>query len=215
MSKATTSPGHRAVPEIVVALGAAIALSATACTPPSKPSPTTPVSPAQASLSSTGRPANRTIKLSCTDANLSAQPPTGTRNQLIDGLTIEAATNELTGLAPADVGLRVPDGPPLYFAKAPLQLKSGTPKTTIKLTAASDGYLAWVPSRIWTGGSGPIDLTAWMATAVVLEGCPVQPSTYLGGLLSTSPHMCLTLQVSQAETNGKSHMVQLGPPEHC
>lgn len=218
MLKAATSPRRRAVPvsPFTATLGwAAIALLAGACTASSEQPPTTSVSPTQASLSSTGRPGNRVIRLSCTDANLSAQAPTETSKNTIDGLTIEAAVNKLTGLPPADVGLRVPSGPPLFFVKAPLYLRSGTPKTTIKLTAASDGYLAWVPSRIWTGGSGPIDLTPWMATAVVLDGCPAQPSTYLGGLLSTNRRMCLTLQVSQAGTNAKSHTVRLGPSDHC
>jgi hypothetical protein len=159
---------------------------------------------------------SRITRLSCTDATASVQHATGRRGEIIDGLTIEAAPKELMGLAPADVGLRVPAGPPLYFAKAPLYLRSSLPETTIALTGASDGYLAWVPAHIWTGGSGPIDLAPWMATSVVLEGgCPADLSAYLGGLLSTDPHMCLTLLVSRTATNVKSRKVQLGSPESC
>lgn len=194
--------------------GLAVAVSTAACTVPSEPSPTTPASSAQVSPS-TGRPASRITRLSCADATSSVQHPTGTRGDIIDGLTIEAAPKELMGLPPADVGLRVPAGPPLYFAKAPLYLKSSLPETTIALTGASDGYLAWVPAHIWTGGSGPIDLAPWMATSVVLEGCPADPSAYLGGLLSTDPHMCLTLLISRTATNAKSRKVQLGSPESC
>lgn len=218
VSKAAASPRSRAVAArpITAALAwAAVAVLAAACTAAAHQSPPPSVSPAQGPLSSAGRPENRVLELSCADANLSAQAPTGTSNHIIDGVAIDAAPDSLTGSAPADVGLRVPSGPPLFFAKAPLYLKTGTPTTTIKLSADSERYLAWVPSRIWTSGSGPIDLTPWMATAVVLDGCPGHPSTFLGGLLSTDRRMCLTLLVSQTGTRANSRTVRLGPSNQC
>ena len=45
-------------------------------------------------------------------------------------------------------------------------------------------------------GGGKIDLTPWTASKLVLTGCPDRDSTYFGGLLSTDPHMCLTLSVA-------------------
>jgi hypothetical protein len=117
------------------------------------------------------------------------------------------------GSSPADVGLRVPKGRRLYFTKAPARLRAGTARTTIELLASSGGYLAWVPAQIWTSGDGGgIDLTPWMTSELVFDGCPHRDSTYFGGLLSTDPHICLTLRVTVA---AESRQIHIGSNAHC
>lgn len=209
MSEASRLPRHRSLLRIATCV--AISVPAAGCTGSS---------PASQSLSQThslaspvARPGSQAVELSCSDANLSAEAPTGRANHTVDGLTIEARLDSLTGSAPANVGLRVAPGSRLFFVKAPLYMKPGTPMTTIKLTSASGGYLAWVPSRSWTGGSGPIDLAPWVTRTVVLDGCTDRPSTYLGGMLSTDRHMCLRLQVSQG--GGKATALRIGPSARC
>lgn len=210
MSKASRSPRHRAVARSVVAVAcAALGLLAEGCT--GSPQQESSISSTHAVPTSTAPGSNHAIELACADANSSAQ--TGHAHHRIDGLTIEVRPDKLTGLAPASVGLQVPPGRRLFFAKAPLYLKPGTPKTTITLASASDGFLAWVPSRTWTGGRGPIDLATWMTTKVVLDGCSHRPSTYLGGMLSVDRHMCLALQISEA--GGTPAALRVGSPEDC
>jgi hypothetical protein len=116
------------------------------------------------------------------------------------------------GLSTADAGLGVPKGQRLYFAKTPAWLEAGAARTTIELSASSRGYLAWVPAQIWTKG-GPIDLRRWMTSKLVFDSCPDRDITYLGGLLSTDPHMCLTLHVTVAA--GESRPVPVGSTAHC
>lgn len=82
------------------------------------------------------------------------------------------------------------------------------------MSNTSHGFLAWVPSPTWTGGSRPIDLARWMTTKLVLDGCAQRASTYLGGMLSMNRHMCLALQVSHAGV-GTPATLQVGSPAHC
>lgn len=110
--------------------------------------------------------------------------------------------------------LHVPDGPPLFFAKTPVYMKAGTLATTVELAVDSTGYLAWVPACIWTSGGG-IDLTLWMASRIVFHGCPHGPSTYLGGLLSVGPGICLTLRVSQHSMSAQRRTLHLGTTVRC
>ena len=152
------------------------------------------------------------MELSCLDGG-SGNAPTSADGPTVGGLIFEGLVGNVEGSSPADVGLSVPTGHPLYFIKAPAWLKGGSAKTTIELSASSGGYLAWVPEGIWTGGGGGIDLTPWMTSTLVLDGCPQRDSTYFGGLLSTDPQICLTLHVSDAA--GESRQLHVGPTSRC
>lgn len=158
------------------------------------------------------RSANRFVELSCLDGG-SGNAPTSADGPGVGGLIFEGLGGNVAGSAPADVGLGVPKGLPLYFIKAPAWLKAGSAKTTIELSASSGGYLAWVPAPVWTGGGGGIDLTPWMASKLVIDGCADRDSTYFGGLLSTDPHICLTLHVSDAA--GESRQIHVGLTSRC
>lgn len=174
-----------------------------------------PPTPTSTAIPSASRPHQRTVELSCADST-STPAPTGSGDRTVDGLTLEGIGGRLHGLTPADVGLRVPEGPALFFTKAPAYLRPGTPATTIELAAGSSGYLAWVPASIWTGGGGgPIDLTRWLTSRVVFDGCGQHPSTYLGGVLSTRPGICLTLRVTQPGSGGLERTVRVGSAGEC
>ena len=201
-------------------LGCAVVVLSVACTtsrPQSSPSPTAPMSPSPSSAIAT-RPSTRTIKLSCADAT-SAIEPSRTGSNTVGGLTFEGVSGRdanVRGSRPSDVGLRVPDGPPLYFRKMPVYMGPKALATTVELPARSRGYLAWVPAAVWTGGGGqPIDLAPWLASRVVFEGCPDQTAAYLGGLLSTDPGMCLTLRVYQSAATTQRQEVHLGSTGQC
>ena len=113
-------------------------------------------------------------------------------------------------MKPSGVGLHVPNRPALLFAKTPLYMGEGTQATTIT-PVASRGHAAGVPARICTANSGPIDSTACTASTVVLDGRSDQPSSYLGGQLSTNPHMCLALPVSpNPRANTSAHRFCVG-----
>jgi hypothetical protein len=143
------------------------------------------------------RASGQPVDLSCADA-IHASLGAGAGNLAVNGLTLEGAARELHGSPAADVGLRVPAGRTLYFAKAPAYLKAGTSPITVGLSAPSSGYLAWVPAAVWTGGHVPVDLRPWATARLTFDGCPDGDATYLGGLLATDPHMCLTLTIRQA-----------------
>jgi hypothetical protein len=196
---------------VTTVLACAALMLLASCTASTRSTSSSPAS-THASQTSTARLHNRTTELSCTDANTSAPTPPRDGDQLIEGLTAETSLRQVNGLVAADVGLRVPGRPPLFFVKAPLYVSSRTPTTTIALARGSHGYLAWVPSRIWTGG-GPIDLVPWLATTLRLRGCAHRPSIYLGGLLSTDPRMCLSLRVFQAGI--ESRTVRVGGAANC
>lgn len=218
------------VPSVVLAMAFVLVgcttpqpYSSSSSTPPPPPR-TSPVisspsgSPASASPAP-AMPANRTVELSCADATSSATPPTGTGGTSVDGVTFEGAGvrgASVRGLDPAAVGLRVPAGTPLYWRKVPVYLNPGGPATTVELRSEVYGHLAWLPARLWTGaGSQPIDLAPWMASRVVFRGCPQEPSTYLGGVLSTHPAMCLTLRVHRSTTGLPSREVSFGSSRDC
>ena len=186
-----------------------------ACTSADPPSSVSSASPAEQNPESGAatRVVAKTVRLSCADATQSAAPPTGPST--LGGLTLEGVSGDVAGSRPADVGLQVPAGSQLYFAKIPAYLGPGTTGATIELAPDSEGYLAWVPASTWTGGGGAIDLTPWMATTVILDGCPDQASTYLGGVLSPSPHMCLTLRVSQRSEAGQHQDIFVGARAEC
>lgn len=153
------------------------------------------------------------VELSCADGG-SGIAPTSANDLAGGGVTLEGLAGNVEGSRPADVGLGVPSGQSLYFIKAPAWLRARAAKTTIELSASSGGYLAWVPARIWTnGGRGGIDLTPWMTSKVVFDGCPDTHTTYFGGLLSTDPHICLSVQV--AAVAGESRQIQIGSKAHC
>lgn len=159
------------------------------------------------------RPTKRTVELSCADGG-SGIAPTSANDLAVGGVTLEGLAGNVEGSPPVDVGLGVPSGQSLYFIKAPAWLRARAAKTTIELSASSGGYLAWVPARIWTGGGGGgIDLTPWMTSKVVFDGCPDGDTTYFGGLLSTDPHICLSVQV--AAVAGESRQIQVGSKAHC
>lgn len=198
-------------------LGCAAAVVLAGCTTSQPRGPVSsslaPPAPGPSSPSE-GRPAHRTVALSC-DASSAANAPRGKGNKTIDRLTFEGAAGDLAGSPPADVGLRVPHGPPLFFVKAPAYLMAGTAAITVELPARSVGYLAWVPAPIWTSGGGDIDLTRWMASRVVFHGCSRSASTFLGGFLSPDPHICLTVRVSQPSVSEKRQTVHLGTTSRC
>jgi len=188
-------------------------LLAAGCTASSsKASPSLFTTPSHTVSPSGVRPASRPVELSCLDGG-SGNAPTSANGPTVGGLIFEGLVGDVEGLPPANAGLRVPTGSPLYFIKAPAWLKAGTAKTTIELAASSGGYLAWVPAAIWTGGGGEINLTPWMTSTLVIDGCPDRDTTYFGGLLSTDPHICLTLRVSDAA--GNSRLIHVGPISRC
>lgn len=188
-------------------------LSAAACTTSSSTASSSPsITASKASSGSAAGPANRTVELSCLDGG-SGNAPTRADGPTVGGLIFEGLIGDVKGAIPADVGLSVPGGHPLYFIKAPAWLKGGSPKTTIELSTSSGGYLAWVPEGLWTGGGGRIDLTPWMTSKLVFDGCPQEDTTYFGGLLSTDPQICLTLHVSDAA--GASRQIHVGRTSHC
>ena len=176
-------------------------------------SPSNSASPSHATSGSSTPPSHPTVRLSCADAG-SGNAPTGNSNLVIGGVTLEGLAGNVVGAHPADIGLTVPTEHPLYFVKAPAWLKAGAPITTIELSSASGGYLAWVPARIWAaGGSSGVDLTPWMASTLVFDGCPDRDTTYFGGLLSTNANICLTLQIS--DRSGTSEQIPVGSATHC
>ena len=187
-----------------------LVVACTASSSEASPSPSTTQS--SASSGSAARLANRTVELSCLDGG-SGNAPAGADGPTLGGLIFEGLAGDVEGSTPADVGLGVPPGHPLYFIKAPAWLKGGSAKTTIELPALSGGYLAWVPAPVWTGGGGGIDLTPWMTSKLVIDACPDRDSTYFGGLLSTDPHICLTLHVSDAA--GHSQQIHVGSTSRC
>jgi hypothetical protein len=152
------------------------------------------------------------VQLSCADAG-TGNIPTANDGLAIGGIQLEGLTGNVAGSRATDVGLSVPAGDTLYFFKAPVWLKAGA-SATIELPTEARGYLAWVPARVWTGrGAGDVDLAPWMASKLVLAGCPDRDVTYFGGVLSTDPHICLELHV--ADETGKSRQIPVGTAMNC
>jgi hypothetical protein len=151
------------------------------------------------------------VELSCGDG-ASGNAPTRGAGPAVGGLIFESRFGNVEGSSATDAGLGVPKRQRLYFAKAPAWLRAGAARTTIELSASSGGYLAWVPAQIWTSGRG-IDLRQWMTSKLVFDSCRDRDITYLGGLLSTDPHMCLTLHVTVAA--GESRQIRVGSTAHC
>lgn len=98
--------------------------------------------------------------------------------------------------------------------REPLCLFAGT-RSNIPpaISSASGGCLAWVPAGIWTSSTGGVDLTPWLASKVIMDGCADRDVTYLGGLLSTNPNICLTLHV--ADATGEAQDVGVGSAANC
>ena len=196
----------------VVAAGAVLLVMAACTSPSSVRSPSASEMPSHVTSGSDAPSSHRTVRLTCADAG-SGSAPTGDGDGVTDRITLEGIAGNVEGSRPADVGLNVPTGDTLYFIKAPAWLKAGA-AATIELSPASGGYLAWVPARIWTGGGGAVvDLTPWMASKLVLDGCPDRDVTYFGGLLSTDRNICLKLQV--ADAFGKFRQIPVGSAAHC
>jgi hypothetical protein len=192
--------------------GAAMLLVTVACTAssPTRP-PSDSAAPSHTTSGSSTPPSDRTVRLSCADAG-SGNTPTGNDGLAIGGITLEGLAGNVAGSPTTDLGVSVPTGDTLYFFKAPAWLEAGA-AATIELQPTARGYLAWVPARIWTSGAGGVDLTQWMASKLVLDGCPDRDVTYFGGLLSTDPHICLKLHV--ADATGKSRQISVGSATHC
>ncbi len=53
----------------------------------------------------------------------------------------------------------------------------------------------------------------WLASKVIMDGCADRDVTYLGGLLSTNPNICLTLHV--ADATGEAQDVGVGSTGNC
>ncbi len=125
-------------------------------------------------------------------------------------MTFEELGTEVRGHVPDD--LQIPAG--MFWLKMPLFAAPGS-ATTVELAAGSHGYLAWVPASVWTSGAGgkPLDLSPWIATRVIFESCR-RAGTYLGGLLSSEPAMCLTLHIRQSSTNGVQNL-KVGTDRQC
>lgn len=122
MSKASRLPVPRSAARFVTAVAcAALGVLALGCGGSPKQESSISSTPTVPAL--TAPAPNHAIELACADANHSAQTPTGQTNRRIDGLTIEAPLDSLGGSAPANVGLQVPAGVPLFFPTAPLYLK--------------------------------------------------------------------------------------------
>jgi hypothetical protein len=184
-----------------------------ACTMSSSPrSPSNSATSLYAASGPSAPPVHQTVRLSCADAG-SAGEPADNAGLTFGGITLEGLAGNIVGSFPAEVGLSVPAGETLYFFKTPAWLKEGV-AATIELSSASGGYLAWVPARIWTGGNrGRVDLTPWLTSKLVFDGCPDRDSTYFGGLLSTDPNICLKLQI--AVGSGKSRQISVGSATQC
>lgn len=155
----------------VVAAGAVLLVMAACTTPSSVRSPSKSAMPSHVTSDSDAPSSHRTVRLTCADAG-SGSAPTGNGDGVAGRITLEGIASNVEGSRPADVGLNVPTGDTLYFIKVPAWLKAGAATTTIELSPASGGYLAWVPARIWTGGVAVVDLTPWMTSKLVLDGCP-------------------------------------------
>jgi hypothetical protein len=181
---------------VLVVCGILAAVAACTSSPVGRSSRAAPSLPASGAATAT-RPVGEPVELSCADA-AHASPGTGGGNLTVGGLTIEGAANELRGTSAATVGLRVPGRRTLYFVKAPAYLKAGTSPVTVELRASSSGYLAWVPAAVWTSGQYPVDLRRWATSRLTFDGCPDREAAYLGGLLATDPHICLTVDTRQA-----------------
>ncbi len=151
------------------------------------------------------------MRLSCTDGT-SGTAPSGNIDATIGGVTIQGVFGNVHGTRTDEFKMGVPKGDTLYIVKAPTWLKAGA-TATIGLSAASDGYLAWVPAGIWTSSTGGVDLTPWLASKVIMDGCADRDVTYLGGLLSTNPNICLTLHV--ADATGEAQDVRVGSTANC
>lgn len=205
-------------------LACAIAVLGTGCTttgsPPGPASSSTLASTSNPPSASGADPPDRTIELTCADAASSGLAPDRSADAAVEGLTFEGveATGRASvqGLTPAEVGLRVPDGTRLYWIKVPVYMEPGDTSTIVELPAGTPGYLAWVPVSVWSGGGGePIDLGPWMASRVVLHSCLHTAGTFLGGLLSTDPGMCLTLRVYQPSASAQRTEIHVGGTEQC
>ena len=194
-----------------VAAGAVLVLIAACTTASPMRSPSDSAAPPHATSGSSAPPSYRTVRLSCADAG-SGIAPTGNAGLAIGGITLEGLAGNVEGFTPADVGLNVPIQDTLYFIKAPAWLKAGA-AATVELSSATGGYLAWVPAQIWTSGAGGVDLTPWMASKLVFDGCPDRDVTYFGGLLSTDPNVCLKLHIADAA--GESRQILVGSATHC
>lgn len=192
---------------------ASVVLLIAACTAsPSVPPTAQSAQPSHATSASSALPTGQTVELSCADAG-SGIVPTGDDNPSFGGITLEGLAGSVKGLRPAAVGLTVSAGDTLYFVKAPASLTAGAAITSIELPTASGGYLLWVPAQLWTGGDREADLTQWMTSKVLFDGCADRATTYFGGLLSADPNICLTLRISDAA--GESRQVPVGSPAHC
>ena len=179
-----------------VAAGAVLVLIAACTTASPMRSPSDSAAPPHATSGSSAPPSYRTVRLSCADAG-SGIAPTGNAGLAIGGITLEGLAGNVEGFTPADVGLNVPIQDTLYFIKAPAWLKAGA-AATVELSSA-------------TGGG--VDLTPWMASKLVFDGCPDRDVTYFGGLLSTDPNVCLKLHIADAA--GESRQILVGSATHC
>lgn len=196
-----------------LAFAAGIVLLVTAaCTmSPSPHSPSNSATSPHSTSGSTMPPSDRTARLTCADAG-SGLTPTGGGNLAAGGITFEGLSGNVHGSSTADLGMSAPTGDTLYFFKSPAWLKAGA-AATIELSPASGGYLAWVPARIWTSGASGPDLTPWMASKLVFAGCPDRDVTYFGGLLSTDPHLCLNLHIT--DETGTTRQIPVGSTPDC
>jgi hypothetical protein len=160
------------------------------------------------SVSNLQSPTHRhAVELTCNNATTSAGSPRGPADLVIGGLTLEDAAHiEPSVSRAADVGVMGAHG---FFRKVPAYLRGGSPPITIELVAPSTGAaLAWVPAGVWTG-DGPPNVSQWLTTKVILDGCSDSGSTYLGGLVADDPATCLALHVSQDGKPGVQARFQL------
>lgn len=151
----------------------------------------------ESSASNPGSPSHATIELTCNNATTSARSPLSSTDLVIDGLTVEDAAHiEPSVPQAADVGVMGAHG---FFRKAPAYLRRGSPPITIELVAPTTGAaLAWVPADVWTSDEPP-NVSRWLTTKVILDGCPDSGSTYLGGFLADDPDTCLVLDISSSD----------------
>lgn len=145
--------------------------------------------------SSTNRPSVSTDgkQLSCPDSASSATGPDTQAKQLAPNLTVEDWATPADVPRARAVGLIIPPGAPEFFRKSPLYLREGAPATTLSLTQDQDAQLAWVPSRVWTKGKP--NLSPWLTHSLTLTPCKNTASTFLGGILSTSPTSCIVITI--------------------
>ncbi len=126
--------------------------------------------------------------LGCTDSlAVTPQPSTGPSYVTFDGVAFQGLSRR-TGYQMVRMNGR-------YLTKSPLLVARDAGPLNVKVVSPRSVTLAWVPARIWIG-SARFDIRDFESRWTTFTGCDRPSSYWLGGVASTQPTACATLEVS-------------------